>query len=226
MSNWAMDRLQHLECEYGDFFNFCKDNQDDSSIKGSEKLWGYYSIYSFVKSALTEVINIDHPLIRRALNNEIPNDLLELDYIKSCFQSEFRNYQEYKSKVSPVSSPSINVEELARQLGVTVVMGMEIKGDVQASDETGFDAGEVIGKLEAFESEAEADKYLCELNLKKSQYKTLVDHCGVWIPAYASKKEIRTRLVDYCVGTRLRSNVIRNVDVSHTPRPKTEGVES
>jgi hypothetical protein len=81
-----------------------------------------------------------------------------------------------------------------------------------------FNASAIVTALKAFEMESTAEQYLIGLNLTKPQLQTIVDASKItYILKSATKKEMIKKLVDFHVGMTVRSNTIRNVDVSMKP---------
>jgi len=82
----------------------------------------------------------------------------------------------------------------------------------KAEHDTDFDANGIISKLDSFETEKEAEAYLCGLKMTKSQYLTLAKHCNItFIPKTSSRADIVKRLVDFNVSSRLCSKILENV---------------
>lgn len=192
MTNRVEAQLNYLALEYGEFFIYASEEKDKH-----EALWAYTRIYESITTALVAIRDISSKLVLEAVEKQIKKELVELNYIKGCFENDYVAYLEAN----------------------TILIAVEVKTETFTSSggyiETEFRASEVIEKLEACESLEEADEYLNELYLKKSHYQALIGYCNItWISKNASKGELRKRLVDNCVGARLRANVIKNVNVS------------
>ena len=93
-----------------------------------------------------------------------------------------------------------------------------IKEVVKMTNKKDFNASAIVTALKAFEMESTAEQYLIGLNLTKPQLQTIVDASKItYILKSATKKEMIKKLVDFHVGMTVRSNTIRNVDVSMKP---------
>jgi len=73
-----------------------------------------------------------------------------------------------------------------------------------------FDASAIINKLNTFKSEDEAEEYLLGLKLKKPQLQALLDFCKLSVPKSTNMKDMIKHLVDFEVGTILRSKAVRD----------------
>jgi len=118
-----------------------------------------------------------------AEKKEVKNEVTKIKEVK-----ETKEAKEEKPKTSKQKTESVTVD-------------------------TSFEEKTIVSKLNTFESESEARKYLNDLKLNKTQLQTLLGYCKIPVPKSSTISDMKKRLVDSEVSSRLRTSVIQNTNV-------------
>lgn len=190
MTNWAREKQRYLRWAHGEFYDYATEMRDTHTEVGKiREIALFIEIYETLAEAITLVQDTYNFIIRNAMDGEAKKHLEKLSEIQKRFWDEF---QDYVPPVTPATEPPEAILE-----------------------DTNISPSKVVDTLDTFTSVDDADEYLKGLALKKPQYRAIIDYSKMtWIPKNASRPEMRRQLIDYHVATRLRSQVIRNLNAS------------
>jgi hypothetical protein len=223
MTNWTKIQLDALEFGYKGFYDYAKGTgaNDDRRL--------YVNIYNIIEEAINDASKVENTLICIALSKEIKKRKKILNKITRNFHDEYMNPNNKRP------FPKANQTSIVTAIGDGIIIGMgmheesptieEPTIEEQApvppmmidvySDFTATELSDIVEILENSNSETRAHEYLEGLGLSKAQLLSLAKECGIPpIRPYSTMKQIRNTIVDWKVGSRLRRDVIRNVDVS------------
>ena len=135
------------------------------------------------------------------LEMEVAQEVITEENKEENKEEDKEEYKEEKPKQKVVTKPAKSKS----------VSKAPIKNkDKDTGKNEGFDASEIIGKLNTFKSEREGEDYLASLKLKKPQLQLLVDYCKLSLPKSTNMKDMIREIVDYELGTTLRSKAVRD----------------